>query len=195
MLAPEYRTGLRALRAEIGLRAAASIGMSSWGRALLVRRHVAPSSDPAEVNKADLKNHFQLLANMYHMLERRYGQLRTDLIMKNVLLRGGHVYFRGFTPLGPGERLREFAQIYKTFERRNIVFDVLEENDTHFEIEIRRCLVFEAFNELGVPALTRWMCDIAFHYFSRYHPQMSYAKDRMIARGAATCHEVFAWHF
>jgi hypothetical protein len=70
---------------------------------------------------------------------------------------------------------------------------VIDETDKRFEIEIRRCLVFEAFNELGVPALTQWMCDIAFHYFSRYHPQMTYEKDRMIARGAASCHEVFTW--
>ncbi len=37
------------------------------------------------------------------------------------------------------------------------------------------------------------MCDIAFNYFSHYHPRMTYAKDRMIARGDETCHEVFIW--
>jgi hypothetical protein len=113
--------------------------------------------------------------------------------MKAVLLAGGDVFFRGFTRLGPGEKLSDFVSIYKAFESNNIVFDVLEQNDERFEIEIRRCLVYEAFNELGVPGLTRWMCDVAFHYFSRYHPRMTYEKDRMIARGADRCHEVFTW--
>jgi hypothetical protein len=70
---------------------------------------------------------------------------------------------------------------------------VIEKNDKRFEIEIKRCLVFEAFNELDIPALTQWMCDVAFRYFSQYHPGMTYEKDRMIARGAASCHEVFTW--
>ncbi|MGB2928133.1 MAG: L-2-amino-thiazoline-4-carboxylic acid hydrolase, partial [Desulfobacterales bacterium] len=193
MLAPEYRVGFRVLREKIGLLATLSIAIPTFFNALMVKHKVEEGSDKAEGNKADLKNHFQLLANMYKMLERRYGKARTDEIMRDVLLEGGNVFFRGFRRLGTGEKLGEFVGIYKAFERNNIVFDVIEESDKRFEIEIKRCLVFEAFNELGVPALTQWMCDIAFHYFSRYHPQMTYEKDRMIARGAASCHEVFTW--
>ena len=193
MLAPEYRAGLGVLRKKLGLWAALSIAIPAFFKALMVKHKVEEGSSRAEVAKADLKNHFQLLANMYQMLEKRYGKARSDGIMKEVLLEGGSVFFRGFTRLGPGEKLSEFVEIYKAFECNNIVFDVIEETDKRFEIEIKRCLVFEAFNELGVPALTQWMCDIAFHYFSRYHPQMTYEKDRMIARGANSCHEVFTW--
>ncbi len=193
MLAPEYRTGFLVLRQRIGSWAALSIAIPAFFKALMVRHKIDDNSDKAETAKADLKNHFQLLANMYQMLDKRYGKARTDEIMKDVLLEGGNVFFRGFKRLGPGQKLVEFVEIYKAFERNNIVFDVIEETDRRFEIEIKRCLVFEAFNELGVPALTQWMCDIAFNYFSRYHPHMTYEKDRMIARGAPTCHEVFTW--
>ena len=194
MLTPEYRVGFQVLREKIGLWAALSIAIPAFFKALMIKHKAEQSSDKAEAAKADLKNHFQLLATIYQMLEKRYGKARTDEIMKEVLLEGGNVFFRGFTRLGPGEKLSEFVAIYKVFECNNIVFDVIEETDNRFEIEIKRCLVFEAFNELGVPALTQWMCDIAFHYFSRYHPQMTYDKDRMIARGALSCHEVFTWH-
>ncbi len=193
MLAPEYRVGFRVLRENIGLWASLGIAIPAFFNALMVRHNVEKGSDKTEVTKADLKNRFQLLANMYQILERRYGKARTDEIMRDVLLEGGNVFFRGFRRLGPGEKLGEFVEIYKAFERNNIVFDVIEETDKRFEIEIKRCLVFEAFNELGVPALTQWMCDIAFNYFSRYHSQMTYEKDRMIARGSASCHEVFIW--
>jgi hypothetical protein len=193
MLTPEYRVGFRVLREKIGSRALLSMAIPAFFKALMVKHKVEEGSNKAEAAKADLKNHFQLLANMYKMLDKRYGKTRTDEIMKEVLLEGGDVFFRGFTRLGPGQKLGEFVGIYKAFECNNIVFDVIDETDKRFEIEIRRCLVFEAFNELGVPALTQWMCDIAFHYFSRYHPQMTYEKDRMIARGAASCHEVFTW--
>lgn len=193
MLAPEYRVGFRVLQEKIGLWAALSIAIPAFFKALLVKHKVEEGSDKVEVAKTDLKNHFQLLANMYQLFERRYGKVRTNGIMRDVLLEGGDVFFRGFTRLGSGQKLGEFVEIYKAFERNNIVFDVIEETDKRFEIEIKRCLVFEAFKELGVPALTQWMCDIAFHYFSRYHPQMTYEKDRMIARGAVSCHEVFTW--
>ena len=194
MLAPEYRTGFQILRKKIGTWAALSIGIRSFFKALMIKHKPGEDSDKTEAAKADLKNHFQLLATMYQMLEKRYGKARTDEIMKEVLLEGGNVFFRGFTRLGPDEKLSDFVEIYKTFECNNIVFDVIEETDKRFEIEIKRCLVFEAFNELGVEALTQWMCDIAFHYFSQYHPKMTYEKDRMIARGASSCHEVFTWH-
>jgi len=193
MLAPEYRVGFQVLRKKIGSLAALRIGIRSFFKALMIKHKPGERSNKTEMAKADLKNHFQLLANMYQMLEKRYGKARTDEIMKEVLLEGGNVFFRGFTRLGPDEKLSDFVEIYRTFEYNNIVFDVIEETDKRFEIEIKRCLVFEAFNELSVPALTQWMCDIAFHYFSQYHPQMTYEKDRMIARGADSCHEVFTW--
>jgi len=150
--------------------------------------------DEAELARVELKNHFQLLASMVQMLEKRYGKAYTDELMREVLLEGGNVFFRGFNQLGPGEKLVDFTKIYKAFEPNNIVFDVLEETEGRFEIEIRRCLVYEAFNELGIPSLTHWMCEIAFHYFSHYHPHMTYQKDRMIARGDTSCHEVFTWN-
>ena len=194
MLAPEYRTGFQVLRKKIGLLAALSIGIRSFSKALMIKHKPSERSDKTEVTKADLKNHFQLLATMYQMLEKRYGKARTDEIMREVLLEGGNVFFRGFTRLGPGETLSDFVAIYKAFERNNIIFDVVEETEKRFEIEIKRCLVFEAFNELGVETLTQWMCDIAFYYFSKYHPKMTYEKDRTIARGASSCHEIFTWH-
>ena len=193
MFAPEYQTGFRILREKIGLRATLGIAIPAFFKALRVKHNVKKDSDKAEVAKAALKNHFQLLANIYQILERRYGKTGTDMIMRDVFLEAGNVFFRGFRRLGSGEKLGEFVEIYKAFESNNIVFNVIEESDKRFEIEINRCLVFEAFNELGVPALTQWMCDIAFNYFSRYHPKMRYEKDRMITRGADSCHEVFTW--
>ena len=194
MLAPEYRVGFRVLRGKIGSWATLRSAIPASLKASMVRHRVERALDDAEVIKADLKNHFQLLANLYHLLEKRYGEVRTGEIMREVLLEGGYVFFRGFTRLGPGEKLREFVKIYKVFERNNIEFDVIEQTDKRFEIEVTRCLVFEAFHELGIAVLTQWMCDIAFDYFSRYHPQMTYEKDRMIARGDSTCHEIFTWH-
>jgi hypothetical protein len=176
MLAPEYRVGFRVLREKIGWRAELNIVIPAFFRALKIKHTAGEGSGEAGATKARLKNHFQLLANMYRMLEKRYGKVRTDEIMRDVLSEGGNVFFRGFARLRPGEQLAEFVEIYKKFESNNIVFDVLEETDKRFEIEIKRCLVCGAFNELGVPALTQWMCDIAFRYFSRYHPQMTYAK-------------------
>jgi len=130
---------------------------------------------------------------MYKELERQLGTEKTNEVMHTVLMRGGKAFFRGFTPLGPDGDLMDFVAVYKDFEAKNVVFDVIEESHQKFEIAIRRCLIYETFMELGIGDLTQWMCDIASDYFSGYHPRIQYAKDRMIARGDDTCHEVFVW--
>ena len=145
------------------------------------------------MKKARIKNHFKLLSLFYEGLRKRYGADRTNELMHEILMQGGQDFFRGFAPIGTNGGLNDFIRIYKAFESHNILFDVVEESERRFEIVIRRCLVYEAFNELGLGELTGWMCDIAFAYFNDYHPKIEYTKDRMIARGADTCHEVFNW--
>ena len=192
MFPPEYRIGFRILSKEIGLGSTLRVVVPSVLRSLPIR-YQADGDARAEVTKARIKNHFKLLGLMVQELKRRYGTPRTNEVMRLVLMGGGQVFFRGFTPLGPGDDLRTFAAVYKDFESQNIVFDVIEESDKRFEIVVRRCLVYEAFQELGMVDQTQCMCDVAFEYFSSYHPRMRYAKDRMIARGDEMCHEVFSW--
>jgi hypothetical protein len=193
MIAPEYRIGFRVLSQEIGLIASLRLVIPAFLRSLTAHPPVKQASTEHEAAKAQIKKHFYLLALLYQALQERHGAARTNEVMRQMLMAGGPVFFRGFIPLGPEDGLSTFVQIYTEFERQNIVFDVVEETGSRFEIVIRRCLVYEAFQELGIGELTRWMCDIAFTYFSNYHPRLRYTKDRMIARGDLTCHEVFTW--
>jgi predicted ArsR family transcriptional regulator len=193
MFEPEYRIGLRVLRETIGTWSTLKVVILAIFKSVRIRYHAEKDADEPERTKAQLKNHFKLLAQLYKELQRRYGRPRTHEIMRDVLMRGGKAFFRGFTPLEENQDLVSFAKVYKAFERNNIVFDVLEESKERFEIVVKRCLVYEAFHELDIADATQWMCDIAFEYFSGYHPNMTYIKDRMIARGDATCHEVFIW--
>jgi hypothetical protein len=194
MLSPEYRVGFQALMKKIGLGSAMTVAITAYLRSLRIRYRVSEGADSAESTKTNLKNHFKLMAFLYKELERRYGTDEADQIMRMVILQGGDVYLRGFTPLGPNDGLLEFAEVYKEFERQNIIFDVIEKTDERFELKINRCLVYESFNELGVPGLTKWMCDVATSYFQTYHKNIKYKKGHMIARGDETCNEVFTWN-
>jgi hypothetical protein len=193
MFEPEYRVGFRVLVKKIGFLDALGVTLHALLKSLGMNYEVDENAEESEKKKAEIKNHFKLLALMYKELRRCYKTERSEEIIRSVMMEGGQVFFRGFTPLGSHERLRDFVRVYTDFERHNIVFDVVEETDTRFEIVIRRCLVFESFKELEVPELSQWMCDIASEYFKGYHPRMRYEKDRMIARGDDTCHEVFTW--
>ena len=149
--------------------------------------------DDAERHKRELKRRFRLLALIYKGLEKHSATEKTGEIMHGVLMSGGQVFFRGFTLLGVDGDLTDFAMVYKKFEANNVVFDVIEESRQKFEIVLKRCLIYEVFAELGIGDLTRWICDIAVDYFEDYHPKIEYVKDRMLARGNDTCHEVFTW--
>lgn len=193
MLEPEYRTGFRVLNREIGLWSTLRAVIPAAVKSLRIHYKIDKNLDEAERQKRELKNHFKLLAFMYKELERQLGTEKTNEVMHAVLMRGGQAFFRGFTPLGADGDLMDFVTVYKDFEANNVVFDVIEESHQKFEIVIRRCLIYETFMELGIGDLTQWMCDIASDYFNGYHPRIQYTKDRMIARGDDTCHEVFVW--
>jgi hypothetical protein len=193
LLKPEYRMGFRVLRKEIGLGPTLRVGFSAAHKSRKHSFRAESSSDASEKQKNILKNHFKLLSHMYNELSTRFGKDRANEIMHEVLMEAGPVFMRGFAPIGSNGTLKDFISIYKAFESQNLVFDVIEESDQRFEIEVRRCLIYEAFKELGMDDLTKWMCDIAFLYFKSYHPKLKYTKDRMIARGDETCHEVFLW--
>jgi len=193
MFEPEYRMGFHVLQEQIGTMNALKIGILSCIQSCREHYKCADNASQNEKTKTRLKNHFKLLAAVYTQLCKTYGQEQAETITQKILMEGGKVFFRGFTPLQDNEHLKDFVRVYSEFERNNIVFDILKESEKEFEIEIKRCLVYESFQELGISKLTKWMCDIAFAYFNNYHPQMKYYKDRMIARGDKTCHEVFVW--
>jgi hypothetical protein len=115
--------------------------------------------------------------------------------MKAILMEGGKVFFRHFTPIYFCDlyTLLDFIPIYKAFEKQNLIFKVLEESQEKFEVIVKKYLVYEAFEELEIHTITQWMCNIAFNYFNDYQPNIQYIKDRMIARGDDSCHEIFLW--
>ena len=193
MFEPEYRIGFRVLRKQLGLRSTLKAVIPAALKSMTINYETGKNLDETELKKERIKNHFRLMAVMYNELLKRFGSQTTNEIMREVLMEGGQAFFRGFAPLGDGDDLTDFIDTYKAFESHNIVFDVIEESKQRFEIVIRRCLIYEAFRELGLGDLTQWMCDIAFAYFKSYHPKMEYTKDRMIARGDDSCHEVFVW--
>lgn len=193
MFEPEYRASFRILKSEIGLFLTMKISLSA---VLSVRKMIFEinEEDKLDQKKNILKNHFALLAVLYEKLIEKFGDERTQKIMHRLLVECGPIFMRGFTQLDQNEDLRDFISIYKKFECQNLLFEILEESPSRFEIKVTRCLIYEAFKELGLAEITKWMCDIAFDYFGNYHPNMKYSKDKMLARGDNYCHEVFIWN-
>ncbi len=193
MFNPEYKAGFEVLQEELGLWDAAWVAVPAAVRSLGIHYKAGARASAAARAKARVKERFKLLALMVDRLRKRHGTMKADEIARRILMRGGRVFLRGFTPLRPDEDLVDFARVYKHFERHNVIFDVVEETPRRFEVVVRRCLIYEAFRELRMVNLTRWMCDVACAYFSSYHPRIRYFKDRMIARGDEVCHEIFVW--
>ncbi|MHA2252542.1 MAG: L-2-amino-thiazoline-4-carboxylic acid hydrolase [Candidatus Kariarchaeaceae archaeon] len=192
MFEPEYRASFRVLRREIGLFPTLKITLSS----LLKSKKIQFRDNEFDIianKKAILKNHFRLLASLYSEMIQHYTEEKTLEVMHKILVQCGPIFMRGFKPLGPNEELINFIPIYKEFESQNLIFDVVKESPTRFEIVVKRCLIYEAFKELGLEKITHLMCDIAFLFFKNYHPQLLYYKDQMIAKGNESCHEVFIW--
>ena len=134
-----------------------------------------------------------MLAVLYDALQTKYGKERADTVMVKVLSQVACGFFKGFTPIGPGEKLPAFSKVYQAFENNNLVFEVIEDSEEKLEFVVRRCLINESMNELGMGHLAPHICDFAFEYFKSYHPNIEYLKDRAIGKGDETCHEIFLW--
>jgi hypothetical protein len=143
MFEPEYRVGLGVLREKVGTWSALKIAIPAIFKAMRIKYNAKRDADEPERTKAQLKNRFKLLSQIYKGLQRRYGTPRTNEIMREILMRGGKVFFRGFTLLGQDDDMMSFARVYKVFEKNNIVFHVVEESKEKFEIVVKRCLVYE----------------------------------------------------
>ncbi len=193
MFEPEYRASFGVLRRELGFWPTLQTTISSMLKSRKIQFEENDNDDVSTRKKNVLKNHFKLFAILYKELKNRYDEEKTLNIMHEILIQCGPIFMRGFKLLGPHDDLSNFMPIYKEFESQNLIFDVIEESSHRFEIVVRRCLILEAFKDLGLEIVTQWMCDIAFLYFSNYHPDIKYKKDQMIAKGDKCCHEVFIW--
>lgn len=189
----EYGVAFQVLRREIGLWNALKVVLSAICNSLKVNYKSDKQVDEIGRKKAEIKNHLKLLAFMHAELLKRFEEERVNEIIHKILIEAGQAFCQGFTPLDAGQDLTDFIGIYKKFESRNIIFAVVEESEQRFETVVSRCLIYEALKELGLRDITPWMCDVATEYFRNYHPNIKYLKDRMIARGDSTCHEIFIW--
>jgi len=194
MFQPENRIAFREIKGELGLWATLKCFASVVFKSLRVNYKTKKNINEIEKLKQGHKEHFKMVPLLYGELQKRLEQDEARDVMQSVIIKSGQAFVTGFASLGPDEKsLTNFIEVYKNFERNNIVFDVIEESEKKFEIKITRCLIYEAFKEFGAEDLAPCICDVATSYFSGYHPNIEYTKDRMIARGDETCHEIFIW--
>ena len=194
MFQPENRIAFIEIKRELGSWATLKCFALVALRSLRVSYKTGKNLDEFEKLKENHKEHFKMVPLLYGELQKRLGRGKAMEVMQSVIVKSGQAFVTGFAPLEPDEKtLTNFIGVYKNFEKNNISFDVIEESERKFEIKITRCLIYEAFKEFGVEDLAPCICDVATTYFSGYHPNIEYTKDRMIARGDETCHEIFTW--
>ena len=84
-----------------------------------------------------------------------------------------------------GEDLRRRAEELPALE-------VLEADDRHVALEIRRCRSLEAFRHLGVPEICRLYCDSDHAFIKAFNPSMKLIRTRTLADGDECCDHVWA---
>jgi len=194
MFEPENRVAFQEIRREIGFGATLRCFASIAFKSLFISYKTGKDVGEIERLKQEHKEHFKLVPLLYKELQKRLGDDKAKDAMRRVIINSGQSFVGGFTPLDPDAKdLANFIRIYKDFEKNNILFTVVEESEKRFEIKITKCLIYEAFRDFGLEDVIPCICDVATTYFNNYHPNISYTKDRMIARGDDTCHETFTW--
>jgi hypothetical protein len=193
MLTKSITMAVSLLEKELDTSSAKEIGITAAMNAKDISYSAPEGAEQPEINKAGLKNAFNLIQQIYKELLKKYETEKADAVISNVIVSVAQGFFANFKPIGDGEGLLEYAEVYKGFENNNLVYDIVQETPEKIEYNVNRCLIKEAMDDLDMGHLTTNLCGFAHLYFMRYHPNIYYLKDRSIARGDATCHEVFEW--
>jgi len=93
MFEPEYKVGFRVLKKEIGLCSTLKVVVPTAFKSLRSNYEIDENADVAEREKAEVKNHFKLMALMYKELQERFRTQRTNEIMHEALMKGGQAFF------------------------------------------------------------------------------------------------------
>jgi len=181
------------LEKEIGLEDALEIGTKAAFNAQKMNFEFPEGADRGDRNKVNLKNYFKLHGEMYKLLQEKYGSERAKEVMSNSIVTMAKGFFKGFAPIGPDDKLLDFAKVYKEFESNNLIFDIIKEDEKEIDYKVNRCAIHESMSELGMGELVTNLCGFAHLYFMGYHPKIKYLKDKAIGKGDPYCHEWFVW--
>ena len=140
---------------------------------------------------------------MYLRLKARVGQEKAYKIVRACVLPVGLAIQQG--NLRAVEAPRTFENLV-TYQRRTNregptrwnKMEILEQSDRRFEFRVSNCMFHDFYTRLGVPELTKLMCEVDNAIFNAYLPeQVTFHRNGLgnrIADGAPACHFVLEHH-
>lgn len=140
---------------------------------------------------------------MYKRLKARVGQAQAYEIVRACILPIGLALQQGnFRAV---EAPRSFDNLVAYQQRTNREgptrwneMDILEQSERRYEFRVTKCMFHDLYTRLGVPELTRLMCEVDNAIFNSYLPeQVTFHRNGLgnrLADGAPVCHFVLEHH-
>lgn len=140
---------------------------------------------------------------MYMRLKERVGQETAYEIVRAFVLPVGLAIQQGnFRNV---EAPRTFDNLIQYQQRTNQegptrwnTMEILEQSDCRYEFRVHTCMFHELYTSLGIPELTRLMCEVDNAIFNTYLPEeVTFHRNGIgnrIADGAPMCHFVIERH-
>ena len=140
---------------------------------------------------------------LYLRLQRRVDQAQAYEIVRACVLPIGLALQQG--NLRSVEAPRTFDNLIAYQQRTNREgstrwnqMEVLEHSQRRYEFRVTRCLFHDLYTQLGIPELTRLMCEVDNAIFNSYLPeQVTFHRNGLgnrLADGAPACHFVLENH-
>ena len=140
---------------------------------------------------------------MYMRLKKRVGQkLAYEIVRAFVLPVGLAVQQGNFRNV---EAPRTFDNLIQYQQRTNRkgptrwnTMEILEQSEYKYEFRVHKCMFHELYTSLGIPELTKLMCEVDNAIFNTYLPEeVTFHRNGLenrIADGAPMCHFVIEHH-
>jgi hypothetical protein len=157
---------------------------------------------PKELEK-DFVDVTALQTWMYLRLKERIGQEKAYEVIRAVVIPAGLAVQQGTMRTVEAPRTFEnFIVFHEQMSYEGLTRwskkEVLEQSENRYEWQILNCGFYEFFSRIGVPELTKLMCEVDNAVYNTYLPdELTFHRNGVgnrIADGAKTCHFILKRH-
>jgi hypothetical protein len=157
---------------------------------------------PKELEK-DFVDVTALQTWMYLRLKERIGQEKAYEVIRAVVIPAGLAVQQGTMRTVEAPRTFEnFIVFHERESRQGLTrctkMEVLEHSENRYEWQILNCGFYDFFSKIGVPELTKLMCEVDNAIYNTYLPdELTFHRNGVgnrIADGAKTCHFILERH-
>ena len=144
------------------------------------------------MSENELTKEFKLAVEFTSEFIKEFGAERSYAVIERVLKEKLTTEAKLSVAKLGGNSIKHITKYCEGLAQGDCEITVIESTDSYVAIIVRRCKVYEAFNELGFPEIGRLYCKADYAFTEAFNPEMKLLRTKMISNGDEFCNHIWA---